>query len=166
MHHRRITWAHTFARALTWFALASFISVAALTLLLGRKQPLIGSYDPAARLTSFGSLPPDRRAVRRHGSGDGAIVCIEPPHARIGAASEGKAVPGGSTNPQLYLREAGWQLCNAYLNGVITRQQYGAALLALINMKSLPAPANELSAGTKMPALKSRSPRCRGAKRR
>lgn len=89
------------------------------------------------------SIGGDHRLIRTSHRGNANVVCSEGPKqlqyvAKPASASESSASPAALST--VYLREAGWQICSAYANGVINEAKYAELLTALIS-KPVPVAA-------------------------
>lgn len=86
----------------------------------------IAKYDNMS-LSPTGTIASDARLIRKRGN----LVCGEPGKIHISGSSS--KYPGENPAARaILLREKSWQLCNARISGVITREQYSSALLSLI----------------------------------
>lgn len=160
----RIDWLERIVKLVLLVAGAVLLGTIAWRLERGRERPLLAAYDPSP-IASLGSLPGDRRVV--HNARGGRVLCSEPPRTAFRAGGDKETVSASALASTLLLREAGWQLCGAFANGAITRQQYGATLLALVD-RLAPArsvPVASVTATPTAPADRTRRPtrtaRCR-----
>lgn len=143
----------------TQFAAAAALVGAAAFLILAGCASLILVRDRGPAFISqshspddFWGLAQDRRVLRSANVDGRVILCAEgvkePSYLiQTGGKDAVRVVPIDPDKRSLaVLREGAWQLCNAYSNGVLTKNQYAAALSRLL----LPAPAS-VDAGFRKP---------------
>ena len=126
----RIDWLERIVKLTLLIAGAVLLGIIAWRLERGRGKPLVAAYAPSP-IAALGSLPANRRVVRN--ARRGHVVCSEPPRSSFPASGDKNTTPAAAVASTLLLREAGWQLCGAFANGAITRQQYGTTLLTLVD---------------------------------
>lgn len=119
------------------------------------------SYEQTS-VEGVGSVANDRRLVR-FVRRDEQIICAEGTsqkqliiHSTGEKSGAVDTVLPGTLSSVTYLREASWQLCNAYANGVITKEQYAAALGSLIKDQSTTKPQVQPAAKPKRHRSRSR----------
>ncbi len=162
--YRFSTWVHTLARAAVWASIAIAITIlayASFRLLQGGSKPLFGAYDPA-ELAGLGSVKSDRRMIR-HGQINGVkVICIEPAFARR-ASMEKVDTSGHRTDREDQgpsAQQVAWQLCNAYLNGVISKDQYAAALMPRLGNRATAEPSGKSLPPQKHPVTRTLKRKC------
>lgn len=129
------------ARVITSLAAVCAICSAGIvtyTMVKGQVPDLRHFSGPYSELNSVGG---DRRLVRMAQRGNARIVCSEGPRQLqfiSDTSNGGKGSSPATASPPaalstVFVREAGWQLCNAYANGVISQAEYVELLKSLIS---------------------------------
>lgn len=121
----RVVGAFTLLAAVFW---AGFVASSAFE---ARAPGLHVSQEEASELRSIAG---DHRLIRQAKRGDSVVICSEgPKQLQIASKPQGNgSAPSPAVSSTVYLREAGWQLCSAYANGVIDARKYAELLSDLL----------------------------------
>lgn len=94
--------------------------------------------ETSEKMNDISSLTLGRRIIIRKETSDINITCIEPtPIGKTVFISPGKEKFVTTSTPvPPPLQEIGWNLCIAYMNGAITKDQYASSLMNAIDLES------------------------------
>lgn len=123
-----------FASAVLVLSLAVAFSICFTTIDRKVSPPI----ETSEKMNDISSLTLGRRIIIRKKISDNNITCIEPtPIGKTVFISPGKEkFVTASTPVPPPLQEIGWNLCIAYMNGAITKDQYASSLMNAIDLES------------------------------